>query len=107
MAQKLDAAARATMTARVPGWQLADGRDAIHKTFKFKDFSEALGFMARAALVAEKLDHHPEWSNVYSTVVVDLTTHDAGGITELDMELAARMSAFSDRPSRGEGSVRP
>ena len=95
MAQKLDAAARATMTARVPGWQLADGRDAIHKTFKFKDFSEAFGFMARAALVAEKLDHHPEWTNVWNRVEVTLSTHSAGGLTELDLKLAEAMDKIA------------
>ena len=95
MAQKLDAAARQGLSARLPGWRLADGRDAIQKTFKFKDFSEAFGFMARAALVAEKMDHHPEWSNVYKTVDVTLSTHDAGGLTELDVKLAEAMDKIA------------
>ena len=95
MAQKLDAAARQGLSARLPGWRLAEGRDAIQKTFKFKDFSEAFGFMARAALVAEKMDHHPEWSNVYKTVDVTLSTHDAGGLTELDVKLAEAMDKIA------------
>ena len=95
MAQKLDAAARAAMTARLPQWRMADGRDAIQRTFKFKDFSEAFGFMARAALVAEKMDHHPEWTNVWNRVEVTLSTHDAGGLTELDVKLAETMNALA------------
>ena len=95
MAQKLDAAARAAMAARLPGWRLADGRDAIQKTFKFKDFSEAFGFMARAALVAEKMDHHPEWANVWNRVEVTLSTHSAGGLTELDLKLAEAMDRIA------------
>jgi 4a-hydroxytetrahydrobiopterin dehydratase len=95
MAQKLDAAARATMATRVPGWQPADGRDAIQKTFKFKDFSEAFGFMSRAALVAEKMDHHPEWTNVWNRVEVTLSTHSAGGLTELDLKLAEAMDKIA------------
>jgi 4a-hydroxytetrahydrobiopterin dehydratase len=95
MAQKLDAAVRATMAARVPGWRLVDGRDAIQKTFTFKDFSEAFGFMARAALVAEKMDHHPEWANVWNRVDVTLSTHSAGGLTELDLKLAEAMDRIA------------
>lgn len=75
------------------GWQMADGRDALKKTYQFKNFIEAFGFMTRAALWAEKLDHHPEWSNVYKTVEVTLSTHDAGGLTELDVKLALKMDA--------------
>jgi 4a-hydroxytetrahydrobiopterin dehydratase len=71
------------------------GRDAITRKFVFKDFNEAFGFMARAALVAEKLDHHPEWSNVYKTVDVTLSTHDAGGLTELDIKLAEAMDKLA------------
>ena len=73
------------------GWTLEEGGGAIARTFTFRNFSEAFGFMARAALAAEKLDHHPEWSNVYKTVEVRLSTHDAGGLTELDFTLARRM----------------
>jgi 4a-hydroxytetrahydrobiopterin dehydratase len=83
MAQKLSAEARDRALSRLKGWSLADGREAIRKKFVFADFNEAFGFMARAALVAEKLDHHPEWFNVYKTVEVTLSTHDAGGLTEL------------------------
>jgi 4a-hydroxytetrahydrobiopterin dehydratase len=95
MAQKLDAAARSQLPARLPDWQLVDGRDAIQRTFKFKDFSEAFGFMARAALVAEKMDHHPEWSNVWNRVEVTLATHSAGGLTDLDLKLAEAMDKIA------------
>ncbi len=71
----------------LPSWDLRPGE--LHRTFSFRDFSEAFGWMTRAALAAEKRDHHPDWSNVYSTVDVRLSTHDAGGITTLDFELAA------------------
>jgi 4a-hydroxytetrahydrobiopterin dehydratase len=73
------------------GWSAADGRDAITKTFKFGDFRQAFAWMTRIALAAEKLDHHPEWFNVYSRVEVTLATHDAGGVTGLDVELAKLM----------------
>lgn len=80
--------------ARLAGWEKADGgRDAIRKTFRFEDFNRAFGFMTRVALAAEKLDHHPEWFNVYNRVEVTLATHDAGGVTELDVTLAAFMDA--------------
>jgi 4a-hydroxytetrahydrobiopterin dehydratase len=91
MAQKLDEAARKGLTARLPGWTVPAGRDAIQRTFKFKDFSQAFGFMTRAALVAEKMDHHPEWTNVWNRVDVTLSTHSAGGVTELDVKLAEAM----------------
>ena len=95
MAQKLDEAARKGLAARLPGWTMATGRDAIQRTFKFKDFSEAFGFMARAALVAEKMDHHPEWTNVWNRVDVTLSTHSAGGVTELDVKLAEAMDKIA------------
>ena len=76
---------------QLPGWTAADGRDAIEKTYKFDDFNQAFGWMSRIALAAEKLDHHPEWFNVYSRVEVLLATHDAGGVTELDVKLAKLM----------------
>ena len=75
------------------GWSAADGREAIVKTYRFVDFGEAFGWMTRVALAAEKLDHHPEWFNVYSKVEVLLATHDAGGVTALDIELAKIMDA--------------
>jgi len=77
------------------GWQKVEGRDAIAKSFKFKDFNAAFGFMARAALHAEKLDHHPEWFNVYNRVDVTLATHSENGITELDIKLAHKMNAIA------------
>ena len=76
----------------LPGWTAAEGgRDAVCRTYRFGDFNSAFGFMARVALMAEKLDHHPEWFNVYSRVEVTLATHDADGVTELDVRLAAFM----------------
>jgi len=95
MPQKLDDAARKGLAGKLPGWRLAEGRDAIQRTFKFKDFSEAFGFMARAALVAEKMDHHPEWTNVWNRVDVTLSTHSAGGLTELDVKLAEAMDEIA------------
>jgi 4a-hydroxytetrahydrobiopterin dehydratase len=79
--------------AQLTGWSAAEGRDAITKTFKFADFNTAFGWMTRIALAAEKLDHHPEWFNVYSRVEVLLATHDADGVTELDVTLAKIMDA--------------
>lgn len=74
------------------GWTLAEGGDAITRSFTFRNFSEAFAFMTRVALAAEKMDHHPDWSNVYKTVAVKLNTHDAGGLTALDFELAGKMN---------------
>lgn len=79
------------------GWSDVEGRDAIRKTFKFKDFNEAFGFMTRVALIAEKMDHHPEWFNVYNRIDVTLSTHSAGGLTELDTELARRMDEIAGK----------
>jgi len=95
MAQKLTGDARKSALARLNGWSEVPGRDAITKKFVFKDFSQAFGFMARAALVAEKMDHHPEWFNVYKTVEVTLSTHDAGGLTDLDLKLAEAMDKIT------------
>ena len=95
MAQKLDNAARKSALAKLNGWSEVSGRDAITKKFIFKNFSEAFGFMSRVALAAEKMDHHPEWSNVYKTVEVTLSTHDAGGLTELDVRLAEAMDKIA------------
>ena len=97
MAQKLAGDARKAALARLAGWSDVKDRDAITKTFVFRDFNEAFGFMARAALMAEKLDHHPEWFNVYKTVTVTLSTHDAGGLTELDIKLAEAMDRLAGR----------
>lgn len=77
------------------GWQMVAGRDAIVKTFVFEDFTAAFGFMARAALWAEKWNHHPEWSNVYKTVTVTLATHDVGGLSSLDVKLARKMDQIA------------
>jgi 4a-hydroxytetrahydrobiopterin dehydratase len=95
MSAPLTGSARDEALATVPGWSPVDGRDAIQRTFVFKDFNEAFGFMARAALEAEKADHHPEWFNVYKTVSVTLSTHDAGGLTDRDIALARAMDAIA------------
>ena len=85
--------------SRLEGWRVHDeGRDAIEKEFKFKDFNAAFGFMTRVALQAEKMDHHPEWSNVYNKVEIVLTTHDAGGLSERDVDLATRIDALVECP---------
>ncbi len=76
------------------GWEMVEGRDAIHKTFEFGNFIEAFGWMTRAAIWAEKWNHHPEWSNVYKTVEVTLTTHDVGGLSSLDAKLARKLDAL-------------
>jgi 4a-hydroxytetrahydrobiopterin dehydratase len=88
MAAKLAGEARGKVLADLPGWSVVDGRDAIAKAFRFKDFNQAFAFMTRVALMAEKMDHHPEWSNVYNKVEITLSTHDAGGLTERDIRLA-------------------
>jgi 4a-hydroxytetrahydrobiopterin dehydratase len=97
MAGKLSTEARKTALQSLPGWTEVTGRDAIAKTFVFRDFNEAFGFMARAALIAEKHDHHPEWRNVYKTVDVVLSTHDAGGLTPKDVDLAKAMNAIAQQ----------
>jgi 4a-hydroxytetrahydrobiopterin dehydratase len=97
MPDKLTGTAREAALARLDGWTEVHGRDAITKKFTFKDFSEAFGFMTRAALAAEKADHHPEWFNVYNRVEVTLATHDAGGVTERDIELARTMDRIAAR----------
>jgi 4a-hydroxytetrahydrobiopterin dehydratase len=91
MAEKLAGDVRLRALAELDGWSDADGRDAISKTYKFKDFAEAFGWMARVADVAEEMNHHPEWFNVYNKIDVTLSTHDSGGLTELDVKLAKRM----------------
>lgn len=78
------------------GWQAVPGRDAIRKVLKFKDFSQAWGFMSRAALAAEKLNHHPEWSNTYNAVDVTLSTHDCGGLSDLDLKLARLIDRYAE-----------
>jgi 4a-hydroxytetrahydrobiopterin dehydratase len=95
MAERLSGEARQAAIRTLAGWVEVAGRDAISKTFTFKDFNQAFGFMTRAALVAEKHDHHPEWRNVYKTVEVVLATHDANGVTALDIDLAKAMNAIA------------
>lgn len=95
MAQKLSGEARKQALARLKGWGEVSGRDAISRKFVFADFNQAFGFMTRAALIAEKMDHHPEWFNVYKTVEVTLSTHDAGGVTERDIQLAEAMDKLA------------
>ena len=96
MAEKLSGTARADALSTLVGWTEVDGSDAIQKIFQFANFNEAFGFMTRVALMAEKLDHHPEWFNVYNTVRVDLSTHDAGGITTWDVELAEEFDRIAN-----------
>jgi len=93
--EKLGSTAITEAMTGLDGWTLAEDGLSISRTFNFKNFSEAFAFMTRSALAAEKLDHHPEWSNVYKTVVVKLNTHDAGGLTALDFELAKRMNRYA------------
>lgn len=95
MSERLQGAARVKAVQGLSGWADVSGRDAIHKTFQFKNFRQAWGFMAQAALVAEKLDHHPEWANVYGRVEVTLTTHSAQGVTALDIKLAQKMDEIA------------
>jgi 4a-hydroxytetrahydrobiopterin dehydratase len=97
MVERLSAEARTSALKDLSGWTETQGREAIARTFTFKDFNEAFGFMSRAALVAEKNDHHPEWRNVYKTVEVVLATHDAGGVTARDIELAKAMNAIASQ----------
>lgn len=92
---KLEGQVRKNALAQLPHWRELPGRDAIARKFVFADFNQAFGFMSRAALAAEKMDHHPEWSNVYKTVEVTLSTHDAGGVTQKDIELAKAMDGFA------------
>ena len=100
--QKLEKAARTQAMNTLTGWKKTRGRDAIHKTFVFADFNAAFAWMARVAMMAEKLGHHPEWSNVYKTVNVTLTTHDAGGLSDLDV----KMARFMDKTAGAAGRVK-
>ena len=93
--KKLEGAQRVSALALLDGWTEVAGRDAIRKAFKFGDFSRAFAFMTRVALKAEKIDHHPEWFNVYSKIDVVLSTHDAGGLTMRDIELAKFMDGIA------------
>lgn len=96
---KLTGKARTDALAALPGWTDADGRDAIARTFKFANFSEAFGFMARVALAAEKMDHHPDWTNVYDRVDIVLSSHDIGGVSERDIKLASMIDKLAGAKS--------
>ncbi|MEO3427962.1 4a-hydroxytetrahydrobiopterin dehydratase [Pelagibius sp. CAU 1746] len=96
MAERLSGEARSALPEELPGWALVEGRDALKKTFRFKTFSQAWGFMNRVALAAEKLNHHPEWFNVYNRVEITLTTHDCDGLSDLDVKLAKRIDKFAE-----------
>ena len=91
-AQALSAEQIAALPEQLPQWSLLNGK--LHRELRFADFNEAFGFMSRVALIAETIGHHPEWFNVWNTVVIDLTTHDAGGLSSLDLELAQRIDAI-------------
>ena len=99
MTQKIAAAQHDATLAEISDWKPAEGRDAITRSFKFADFSQAFGFMTRVALAAEKLDHHPEWSNVWNRVEITLTSHDAGGLTERDVKLAKIIDGLAAQTS--------
>jgi 4a-hydroxytetrahydrobiopterin dehydratase len=92
---KLDAAGIESALATLDGWSLANGK--LHRVYRFRDFVEAVGFMTSAAMIVQQLDHHPEWSNVYNTVTIDLVTHDAGGVTARDVDLACRLHELAGR----------
>ena len=98
MTEKLSDTARKSLLDPLfaNGWKMVEGRDAIHKSFAFDDFVHAFGFMTQAAIYAEKWNHHPEWSNVYKTVDVTLTTHDVDGLSALDAKLARKMDQLAD-----------
>jgi 4a-hydroxytetrahydrobiopterin dehydratase len=95
MGAKLTAEARAAALADLPGWREVAGRDAITRTFTFADFNQAWGFMSRVALAAEKMDHHPEWTNVWNRVELTLASHDVGGVSERDVKLARLCDAVA------------
>ncbi|MEQ9641001.1 MAG: 4a-hydroxytetrahydrobiopterin dehydratase [Alphaproteobacteria bacterium] len=98
MMATLTGEARRAALAELAGWAEVEGRDAIHKTFKFKDFNAAFGFMTRVAMAAEQADHHPEWFNVYNRVEITLATHDAGGVTDKDVALARLIETYARQP---------
>lgn len=95
MVQRLSDDAITKALAELPGWQRVEGRHALRKSFKFPDFNAAFAFMTRCALLAEKMDHHPEWFNVYNKLDVILTTHDADGISERDLKMAKAMNDYA------------
>ena len=94
---KLTDAQRATLTSRLPSWTMVAGRDAITRSLEFKDFKQAFGFMTEVALTAERMDHHPEWSNVYDKVAITLASHDVGGLSQRDVDLALAIDEIARR----------
>ena len=98
MVERLNDAARAALGETLPRWQVVQGRDAIARTFRFTDFSQAWGFMSRVALLAEQQDHHPEWFNVYNRVEITLSTHDADGLSARDVKMARAIDALLEAP---------
>ena len=98
MSERLSEAERRELLPSLQGWSMVEGRDAIRKRFTFRNFNEAFGWMCRVALAAEKMNHHPEWLNVYRTVDVTLSTYDAGGLTRRDVELARAMERMAGQP---------
>jgi 4a-hydroxytetrahydrobiopterin dehydratase len=94
MVDRLSDTARSGLASALPGWTMVEGRDALRRGFAFADFSAAWGFMARVALLAETMGHHPEWSNVYNKVEIVLSTHDAGGLSAKDVELATAIDGL-------------
>ncbi|WP_426956653.1 4a-hydroxytetrahydrobiopterin dehydratase [Muricoccus radiodurans] len=98
MVEPLSPARRSELSSLLPSWTPVEGRDAIRRRFRFADFNAAFGFMTRVALLAEKADHHPEWSNVWNRVEIVLTTHDAGGLSERDVALAAAIDSLAGGP---------
>ena len=97
MVEKLTQAERERLLPTLEGWKVDAARDGIRKSYRFADFTQAFAFMTRVALLAEKADHHPEWFNVYNRVTVELVTHDAGGITGNDVELARQLEAIAGK----------
>jgi 4a-hydroxytetrahydrobiopterin dehydratase len=95
MREKISDEARASALSGLRGWRQVEGRDAIHRRFTFTDFNAAFGFMTRVALYAERADHHPEWSNVYNRVDITLTSHDVGGISQRDIDMARFIDAIT------------
>ncbi len=95
MTERLSSEARTAALAELAGWSEVEGRDAISRTYRFRDFNAAFGFMSRVALLAEKMNHHPEWFNVYDRVEVTLTTHDAGGLSARDLAMARAMDRYA------------
>lgn len=100
MVQRLTSEERSTLLAQLHSWQAVPGRDAIQRQFKFADFNEAFGFMTRVAIKAQEMNHHPEWFNVYHTVEITLSTHEASGLTERDIDLAR----FIDKVAKSMGA---